>query len=136
MDYEKLLQVRNKYNSFARELEILVTEIGPGYAKGVKTVREVEENHAGVPHGGVYFSLADTVCGAAAASRGYHCLTVSCGYNFLRSAAPGDVISAEAQEVKGGRVICVYDVRVTGRDGVLLGNGSFTFFRLERKIDL
>ena len=136
MDFEKLIQSRNACNSFARELGIEVTEIRPGYARGSKSIREMEENHAGVPHGGVYFSLADTVCGSAAASRGYHCVTLSCSYNFLRSARMGDTLTDEAREVKAGRSISVYDVQITDQNGTLLGTGTFTFFRLDKKIEL
>ena len=35
-------------------------EIGPGYARVVKDVTAEDANPVGVPHGGVYFSMADT----------------------------------------------------------------------------
>ena len=84
----------------------------------------------------IYFSMADTACGSAAASYGYLAVTVSSQYNFLRSAVPGDTLTAQAREVKRGKTICVFDVRITDQQEKLLGTGSFTFYLLDQKTDV
>lgn len=89
----------------------------------------------GVAHGGCYFSLADTACGSAMASHGYYAVTVNASYNFLRSAKLGDHLVAEAERqarpnsllLRGGD---------PGSGGDALGNGSFTFYKLDREIPL
>ena len=70
------------------------------------------------------------------ASHGYLAVTVNANYNFLRSAQLGDVLTAEAQESKHGRTLSFFDVRITNQDGTLLGTGIFTFYRLDRKIEI
>ena len=136
MDLQKLAEFRNENNPYAALLGIRVEEIGPGTARAVVPLKEKHLNPAGVPHGGVYFSLADTACGSAMASHGYYAVTISTSYEFLRSGRPGDTLTAVATEVKGGRTICVYDVRITDQAGTLLGTGTFTFYKLDRKIEL
>ena len=136
MDYKKLRDTRNSSNPFAQRLGIFVEEIGPGYARAVKDITAEDANPVGVAHGGCYFSLADTACGSAMASHGYYAVTISTSYEFLRSGRPGDTLTAVATEVKGGRTICVYDVRITDQAGTLLGTGTFTFYKLDRKIEL
>ena len=89
MDYQKIVDYRNNNNPYAKRLGIVVQEIGPGYARVTKTVEPEDCNPIGKTHGGVYFSMADTACGSAAASYGYLAVTVSSQYNFLRSAVPG-----------------------------------------------
>ncbi|MDD3346281.1 PaaI family thioesterase [Oscillibacter sp.] len=135
MDYEKLAEYRNAKNFFCRHLGIRVTEISHGYAKTVKTVSQEDLNPVGVPHGGVYFSMADTACGSAVSSEGFAVVTVDSNYHFLRSAKPGDTLTAEAREVKSGRTLCVCDVRVTNQEDALLGIGTFTFYRLDEKLN-
>ena len=76
MDYEKIRAFRNANNPYAQRQGVLVEEIGPGYARVVKTVEAEDVNPLGVPHGGVYFTLADTACGSAAASYGTMAVTV------------------------------------------------------------
>lgn len=135
MDFEKIVEYRNKRNRFARRLGITVESISPGSARVVKTIEEDDLNPLGRAHGGVYFTMADSAAGSAMVAKGYAAVTVNASYNFFRSAAAGDVVTAEAVEVKSGKTICVYDVRVTDQNGTLLGTGTFTFFQLEEKIE-
>lgn len=136
MDYEQMRAFRNSSNPYARKLGILVEEIGPGYARVTKTIEEDDLNPVHVAHGGVYFSLADTATGSAMASHGCVAVTVSASYNYFRSGKVGDVITAEAREVKGGRTICVFDVDLKDQEGRLVGNGSFTYYNTGKPIEL
>ncbi|WP_295578802.1 PaaI family thioesterase [uncultured Oscillibacter sp.] len=136
MDYEKLIAFRNSKNTFCRRLGIRVTEIGPGRAVVVKTMGPEDLNPLNLPHGGVYFSMADTACGSAVVSHGHAAVTVDAGYHFLRSAKSGDTVTATAREVKAGKTLSVCDVELRDQDGVLLGTGTFTFFILEELLDL
>jgi acyl-CoA thioesterase len=45
-------------------------------------------------------------------------------------------LTAEAREVKTGRTICVFEVQITDQNGTLLGNGAFTFYKLDQEIQL
>ena len=136
MDFEKLKDIRNSTNPFAQQLGIWVEEIREGYARVTKTIGPDDLNPVNAPHGGVYFSMADTVSGSAMASHGYYAVTVNASYNYLRSGSVGDVFTAQAREVKSGRTLSVFDVEITNQDGMLLGTGTFTFFRLDKKIEL
>ena len=136
MDFERLKQYRNEHNAFARKLGIEVTEIGPGYARTTKTVEADETNPALTTHGGVYFTLADVTSGAASASHGFASATVSAEYHYLRSCHAGDTLTAEAREIKSGRTLCVYDVRVSDQNGTLLGSGTYTYILLDKPLEL
>ena len=136
MDLKKILDSRNANNPYAALLGIRVEEIGSGTARAVMTLEPRHLNPVGVPHGGVYFSLADTACGSAMASHGYYAVTISTSYEFLRSGRPGDTLTAVATEIKGGKTICVFDVHITNQEGTLLGSGTFTFYKLDREIEV
>ena len=136
MDYQKIKDFRNTHNPYSQRLGIFVEEIGPGYARVTKTVVPEDANPLGVPHGGVYFTMADTACGSAMASYGYKAVTMNAGYNFFRSANVGDRLTAEAREVKHGQTVCVFEVRITEQSGTLLGTGTFTFYSLSEKLEI
>lgn len=136
MDYEQLRAFRNEKNPFGRRLGIYVEELRPGYARAVKTVTEEDLNPVQVPHGGVYFALADTACGSAMVTYGTMAVTINCSFSFLKSAGVGDRLTAEARELQGGRSVCVLEARVTGEAGELFAVGTFTFRRLDKKIEL
>jgi len=132
MDYQKLADYRNAHNPFAAKLGIVVEEIGPGWARVVKTIREDDLNPVGRAHGGCFFSMADAACGSAVASRGRTAVTLSANYNFLRGGSVGDVITACAHEVKGGGTICVYEADLRNQEDVLVGNATLTFCILKK----
>ncbi|MBE6963003.1 MAG: PaaI family thioesterase [Ruminococcaceae bacterium] len=136
MDFEKLKAFRQNCSRFTERMGITVEEIRPGYSRVSKSIGEDDLNPIGRAHGGVYFTLADHAAGTAMATCGYLAVTVNATYNYFRSANPGDQLTAEAQEVKAGKTLCVFDVRVTDQNGALLGSGTFTFYRLEEKLDL
>lgn len=136
LDFEKIVEYRNKHNRFARKLGIVVESAAPGSARVVKTIGEDDLNPIGRAHGGVYFTMADSAAGSAMVAKGFAAVTVNASYNFFRGAAVGDTVTAEAVEVKTGRTICVFDVRVTDQRGTLLGTGTFTFYQTGEKIEL
>ena len=136
MDFQKMAEFRNTHNPYAHRLGIFVEEIGPGYARVTKTITPEDLNPLNFAHGGVYFSMADTACGSAMASHGHMAVTVNASYNYFRSAAPGDMLTAVATEVTTGRTLFVYDVRITDQNETLLGTGTFTFYQLEQTIDI
>lgn len=134
VDYDKLMELRNRKNRFTRKLGISLTALSSGYAKVEKTVEEDDLNPLGRPHGGLYFTMADNAAGSAMAARGYMAVTMNASYSFLRSANLGDRLTAEAREIKAGRTVCVYSVEIRNQKDLLLGTGTFTFFQLEEKI--
>ena len=134
MDYQKMVEFRNTHNPYAQRLGLFVEEIGAGCARVTKTITPEDLNPLNFAHGGVYFSMADNACGSAMASHGYMAVTVNASYNYFRSAKVGDKLTAEAREVKSGKTLCVYDVRITDQNDTLLGTGTFTFYRLEQEI--
>ena len=136
MNYQQMADYRNSHNPYVQRQGIFVEEIGPGYARVTKTVVPEDANPLGVPHGGVYFTMADTACGSAMASYGYKAVTMNAGYNFFRSANVGDCLTAEAREVKHGQTVCVFEVRITEQSGTLLGTGTFTFYSLSEKLEI
>ena len=136
MNYQKMADYRNSHNPYVQRQGVFVEEISPGYARITKTVVPEDANPLGVPHGGVYFTMADTACGSAMASYGYKAVTMNAGYNFFRSANVGDCLTAEAREVKHGKTVCVFEVHITDQNGALLGTGTFTFYSLSEKLDI
>ena len=135
MDFEHIRSYRNSKNAFCIRMGIHVEELRPGYARVVKTLTEEDENPVGLPHGGVYFSMADTACGSAMAGYGVVCVTINSSFHFLKSAKTGERLTAEAREIQSGKSVAVLEARVTGEAGELLAMGTFTFRRINTPIE-
>lgn len=134
MNNQEMREDDQVYDPFSQRIDLAVTELSPSYTRVEKTVTPEDVNPVGVPHGGLYFSMADTACGRALMAAGQRAVTVNATYNFFRSARIGDHLTAEAREAKGGKTVCVYEVQITNQDGTLLGTGTFTFYKLDQKL--
>lgn len=136
MDFEKLIAYRNRYNRFSTRLGIVLEEVRTGYALARKTVDVDDTNPMGYAQGGVYYTLADSVCGSAAYAYGYKTVTLDASYHYFHSASPGDILTGVATVLHHGKTTAVFDVRITDQKGRLLGSGTFTFYILPEKLEL
>lgn len=127
MDFEKLKQIRNM--GFIKEVGVDF-EIHEGYAKGMLVLQPKHMNPIGSVHGGVLFTMADTVGGAAATSRGRYVTTVSGNMNYLRPAMNCKCIVGESREVKIGKNMCVYEVMITDDTGKEIALATMTYYYL------
>lgn len=127
MDLLERMKERASKNRFAHYVGIRLVEVKTGYARIEKTVTENDLNPYDAAHGGIYLTMADNVGGYAVSSHGIPIVTAGCSYQFYRSAKLGDVLTAEAHELKHGKTLSTYDIRITDQNGVLLGSGTYTY---------
>ncbi len=135
MNYAAILKFRNEMNPFAQMLHINATDLSEGYARAEMPVTEELYNPQGAVHGGVLYTLSDIAGGNAAASHGEWIATLDASMSYLRPALRPTKLIAEAHELKHGKRVSVYDVKVTDQDGTVLTTGTFTFASLGRKIE-
>ena len=128
MNYAAILKFRNEMNPFAQMLHINATDLSEGYARAEMPVTEELYNPQGAVHGGVLYTLSD-------ASHGEWIATLDASMSYLRPALRPTKLIAEAHELKYGKRVSVYDVKVTDQDGTVLTTGTFTFASLGRKIE-
>jgi acyl-CoA thioesterase len=122
-----IIRAVNTPHQFSFENGILLTDVEPGYAKGELTVGPDSINPHGNVHGGALATLADTVSGCCACSKGGSCVTACNSMEFLRPAT-GPTIYCEATPKKMGRSLSVIQVVLTNAQHAVVATGTFTFF--------
>lgn len=127
----QLIDVFNNDQGFAKTTGVRLTEVDVGWAKGKVEIGPQHMNPIGSVQGGVIFTLADLVAGAAAFSYGSAHTTVSSDVHFLSPAIGTKTLFAEAQTIKAGKRIVVLDVRVKDEKDALISYMSLTFFNLD-----
>lgn len=104
---------------FVEELGIEITRAADGYAEGRIDLaeRHTSNPRTGVVHGGVTYSLADTVGGAAAHSAsGSVTPTIDMRIDYL-APATGETLDASAEAVRVGNSVATVDVTVRDESG-------------------
>ncbi|MGN0156812.1 MAG: PaaI family thioesterase [Lachnospiraceae bacterium] len=131
--FSHLIKVLEK-NEYVQILGIEIEELKKGYCRGKMRVTDKNKNPYGALHGGSLYSLADIIAGTAACTYGNYVVTVSGTMNFLLPAEGIDYVFCEANVVRQGVHLGVYDVKLTDEGGNVLENASFTFFITENRV--
>lgn len=114
---------------FSDMLEISVTDHEDGYAVGRLPLQPKHSStpETGVAHGGVPYSLADHVAGAAVGSLvDGPCPTIDMRIDYHRPAL-GEFLRAEARVKRNGTNVAVVDVTVTNDQDVVVAEARGTF---------
>jgi acyl-CoA thioesterase len=115
-----------------KTLGIRLVEIGDRHALMTVDLDERHLNYLGGVHGGLIATLADTACffPRPLLPSGKAATTVSLNISYLRSAAPGDCLTARSELLHLGRRTAGLSVRVTDREGRLVAHGTATLLLL------
>lgn len=121
-------------NPYMKFLGIEILELKEGY--GLAKMKHKEEllNPYKTLHGGCLYSMADIVAGSTACMGGRFVTTVSGNLNFLLPAANTDYVYCEAVQLRQGRHLAVFEVKIRDDGGRILDSGEFTFFVTEQEV--
>lgn len=135
IDYEKIKEARNISEGFIQALGIEITDLADGYARGEMELTAMHGNPIGSTHGGVLFSVADTIGGAAALTAGSFCTTISGTINYLNAAMGCKKLIGEARAVKVGQRVGVYQVQIFDETEKLICTTTMTYHFFREKME-
>ena len=115
---------------FAGYSGIEVLEVSEGVCRGRIAVHEHHMNPLHTVHGGVFFTLADTICGIAAASTGHGGPTVQGDMDYLRAVRGKEIVCA-ARVTKTGKTLTWVDGVITDDTGREVAHTKFIYYRLK-----
>ncbi|MDO9438604.1 PaaI family thioesterase [Hydrogenophaga sp.] len=113
---------------FAELLGLRFVTAAEGKSRCELRLQPAHMNSAGVAHGGVPFTLADTGMGAALKTllaSGEHCATIELKINYHRPGT-GEMLTCDSQVVHKGRTVATMESKVTA-DGKLIASCLGTF---------
>ena len=116
---------------FQAHLGYRLTGWSEDYCRVEMPIRKFIENRYGIPHGGIYGVLLDTVMGFAGCytgdpNRRKLAMTLSMNVNFL-SRPTGKLLIADGWRKGGGRSTFFADSRITDDAGEVVATGTGVF---------
>lgn len=136
MDYEKLKEYRNTQKCYSTHLGIKTLKVDKGYAEGALKVEPMHYNGQSMIHGGVLFTLADTIGGTAAKSAGKEVVTVNANIEYLAPGENVETLYAYAKAMDMGNRISRIRVEIFDQMKTLLAVGNFTYYSTGRNIPI
>lgn len=133
-DFDKILKFRISVDGAIARMGIEITDLELGWARATMEYRDTQINPNGSVHGGLIFSLADSVAGTAACTRGNMVTTSTGSIYFLNAAFHPKMLVAEATELKAGKSLMTYDVKVKTDTGILIAKAVMEYYNLKMPI--
>lgn len=106
---------------------LLVEEAKPGFIKMSVEVNPQTSNPYGMIHGGVLFTLADSVAGLTCITLNKKVVTLSSNIHYIRSAKSGRV-HASPRILHNGRTTVLLEVDMVDDASNLISKASFNMF--------
>lgn len=120
-------------DAFSQWLGIDVIGVEPGYVALKMEVVPAMTNGFKVAHGGITFALADSALAFASNSHGRVALALENNISYSRKVNPGDILTAETEELSIGNTTGVYNIAVTNQEGQNVALFRGTVYRTDEK---
>ena len=130
---KKLKSLFEKKDRFAKLLGFGIVDIEDGYAKVEVQIQDEYLNGADVIHGGFLFSLADYAFAIASNSKNNLSLSINSNIIFHKAISSGK-IHAVAQEIRDGKNVASYEVKIYDEEKNILATFIGTVFRKNIKL--
>lgn len=131
---ELILRKMAAENAYMQFLGIEFLEIKQGYGFARMKFKDELTNPYGMLHGGSLYSMADIVAGTAACMDGHYVTTVNGTLNFMMPAKETEYIYCEAVQLRRGKHLAVFEVKLKDDKDRLLDSGEFTFYVTEQQV--
>ena len=128
---ERVVKELLKKSPFIEFLGIELLAVEKERARGRMSFAKAYQNPYGSLHGGVLYSLADTIGGSLANMCGNAVTTVEGSLHFLAPAMDTEYIYCDATLKRRGAHLITVDVEISDDQGKLLDCGYFTYYKTE-----
>ena len=128
-EYVERIAAASREEPFAKTLGLRCLEVRPGYARVEMDVTPALTNLFGCAHGGAVFSLLDEAFQLACNSHGVSAYALNVSVTYVKGAAPGDRLTAEAKELARTRKTATYSLEVRTVRGELIAHAQSVAYR-------
>lgn len=126
-----LTKIKDK--GFMTHNGLYLIETKENYAKIGVDITDKSLNPYGIIHGGLIYTLADSVMGIALATTGKTGVTLNCSIDYLKP-GKGEKLFADTKVIKSGKTINVYNVNIVNENNDLIAVASGTYYVNNQKI--
>ncbi len=105
-----------QHDAFSQWLGIKVKETSPGRCIASLTVRQEMTNGFGIAHGGITYSLADSVLAFAANGYGKMQVSLETSISHFKPCKTGDELTATAEEINKTKRTAHYQVDIINQN--------------------
>ena len=109
---QEIIKTMMSEDKFSQWLGVSVVSIKEGQCTLMCKVTKDMVNGFNVAHGGISYSLSDSTMAFASNSYGLKCMSIETSISHLRKINLGDTLISHATEIRRGKSLAIYEVRI------------------------
>jgi len=130
---EKVVDTMYTNDYFSQWLGIERVKVEVGHCILHMKVRKEMLNGFAIAHGGITYSLADSALAFASNSHGIKAVSIETSISHTQQVIEGDIITAEAEEVKLSNKIGIYNITITNQHNKKVALFKGTVYRTSKE---
>ena len=124
------MNIENEQNGFLKHNDIIIEKVDEKVSKVKMDITEKSLNPYGIIHGGLIFSMGDTVMGITVRKTGRNAVTLDASINYIKPGT-GKYLIATSEVLKIGKTTSVLKANIYNDQNELIAIMSSTYFFIE-----
>lgn len=121
------MNILNEQNGFLKHNDIIIEKVSDKTSTVKMDITDKSLNPYGIAHGGLIFSMGDTVMGITVRSTGRDAVTLDAAINYIKP-GKGKFLIATSEVVKIGKTTSVLKANIYNDKNELVAIMSSTYF--------
>lgn len=124
------MNIENEQNGFLKHNDIIIEKADEKVSKVKMDITEKSLNPYGIVHGGLIFSMGDTVMGITVRKTGRNAVALDASINYIKPGT-GKYLIATSEVLKIGKTTSVLRANIYNDQNELIAIMSSTYFFIE-----
>ncbi len=109
---KEIVDLMMENDRFSQWMGLEILEIDKGSCIAKCTVKEDMLNGFDILHGGITYSISDSLLAFAANAHGFQCVSIETSITHIRPVLEDDILTAKCTEIHRGRSTGIYQVDI------------------------
>ena len=115
-------------DKFSQWLGLSIDNIGEGICEASCVAKNQMLNGFDILHGGITYSISDSLLAFASNSYGYKCVSIETSISHTKTVKEGEKLTAKCTEINRGKSIGIYNVDIYNEESILVSKFKGSVF--------
>ncbi len=130
---EEIVELMLSNDKFSQWIGLKITAIDKGICEATCTTKSDMLNGFDIVHGGITYSISDSLLAFASNAYGYKCVSIETSISHTRSVKVNEILTAKCTEINRGKTIGIYNVDIFDETNKLVSKFKGSVFVSEEK---
>ena len=117
---KEIVDLMMQNDQFSQWMGIDVLEIDKGFCKAKCTIKGEMLNGFDILHGGITYSISDSLLAFASNAYGYKCVSIETSITHIKVVKINDTLYATSTEIHRGKSIGIYTIEILNQNDELV----------------